>query len=479
MMCQVMDKEIKLLISIGIPLLVLLAPTKWIPIEGITVVEHRMIAIFFLAVLLWVLEPIPVFATSIVIIVSELVMVSNKCLLLFKPSPSVTNFGELLCYEDIMATFASPVIMLFLGGFFLALAATKYQLDINLARVFIKPFGTNPKFVLLGLMTVTAVFSMFMSNTATTAMMLAILVPILNMLKPDDKGRIAFLLGVPFAANIGGMGTPIGTPPNAIALKYLNGDEAIGFGAWMSFAVPFVVIMLFFAWFLLFQLYRPKTKEIRAEIKGKFNTNWKAIIVYFTFGLTICLWLTDFIHAMNAYIVSMIPMMVFSALQIITKEDLRRIDWDVIMLLAGGIALGLGMQKSGLAHHIIQSFHLSQLSPYIIVLFASILTLMIANFMSHTATANLLLPIMAVLGSNTTSLSGVGGRVLMILIVTFSASLAMALPISTPPNALAYGTGKIKNTTMMKTGLIIGSVGLAGLYILMLVLCKIHFFKGV
>ena len=171
--------------------------------------------------------------------------------------------------------------------------------------------------------------------------------------------------------------------------------------------------------------------------------------------------------------------MVFSALQIITKEDLRRIDWDVIMLLAGGIALGLGMQKSGLAHHIIQSFHLSQLSPYIIVLFASILTLMIANFMSHTATANLLLPIMAVLGSNTTSLSGVGGRVLMILIVTFSASLAMALPISTPPNALAYGTGKIKNTTMMKTGLIIGSVGLAGLYILMLVLCKIHFFKGV
>ena len=103
--------------------------------------------------------------------------------------------------------------MLFLGGFFLAAAATKYRLDMNLAKVLLKPFGTNPKFVLLGLMSVTALFSMFMSNTATAAMMLAILTPVLALFTPEDKGRAAFALAIPIAANLGGIGTPIGTPP--------------------------------------------------------------------------------------------------------------------------------------------------------------------------------------------------------------------------------------------------------------------------
>lgn len=136
------------------------------------------------------------------------------------------QFVNTMQQKSTMATFADPIIMLFLGGFFLAAAATKYRLDMNLAKVLLKPFGTNPKFVLLGLMSVTALFSMFMSNTATAAMMLAILTPVLALFTPEDKGRAAFALAIPIAANLGGIGTPIGTPPQR------NRAEGIaGYGA--------------------------------------------------------------------------------------------------------------------------------------------------------------------------------------------------------------------------------------------------------
>ena len=145
--------------------------------------------------------------------------------------------------------------------------ATKYRLDQALARIMLKPFGESPKFVVLGLMIITAVFSMFMSNTATTAMMLSILAPVLALFPMEDKGKIALSLSIPLAANIGGIGTPIGTPPNAIALKYLTGENTIGFGEWMSFAVPFVVVLLLFSWVMLNVFYPSETKSIKLNIK--------------------------------------------------------------------------------------------------------------------------------------------------------------------------------------------------------------------
>lgn len=127
---------------------------------------------------------------------------------------------------------------------------------MNLAKVLLKPFGTNPKFVLLGLMSVTALFSMFMSNTATAAMMLAILTPVLALFTPEDKGRAAFALAIPIAANLGGIGTPIGTPPNAIALKALQGMGLdVSFGKWLMFGIPFVIVMILIAWLLLLWLF--------------------------------------------------------------------------------------------------------------------------------------------------------------------------------------------------------------------------------
>ncbi|MGR5140893.1 SLC13 family permease [Photobacterium sp. DNB23_23_1] len=454
-----MRQYLRVIIPVLIPLIILMIPASAFPVEGLTVVQQRVIAIFLLAALCWVLEPIPIYATSVVIIVLELMLLSDKGLYLFRSAEGQPHFGKLLSYSDIMATFASPIIMLFLGGFFLAMAATKFRLDVNLARVLLKPFGTQPKYVMFGLMLITAIFSMFMSNTATTAMMLSILAPVIALFGAKDPGKVAFALCIPVAANIGGIGTPIGTPPNAIALKYLTGDNLITFGEWMFFGVPFVAVLLVFAWVLLNALYPAKQEKIELTIKGKFLMTPKAITVYVTFALTIILWLMGSSHGMNSYTVALIPVAVFSLTGIINKEDLKKISWDVLWLVSGGIALGLALDQTGLAKLMVNSIPFDSFSPYIVLGGAALLCLVMANFMSHTATANLLMPIMAALGTSMVSLVPLGGEITLILVVTFAASLGMSLPISTPPNALAHATGNVQSNQMARVGVIIGVVG--------------------
>jgi sodium-dependent dicarboxylate transporter 2/3/5 len=469
-----MKKYLKFILPIIIPLFILVLPSTSFGIEGLTLVEQRVIAIFVLATLCWILEPIPIYATSVVIIVLELLIISDKGLWFAKvESPEL---GNLVSYKTIMGTFASPIIMLFLGGFFLAMAATKYRLDVNLARVLLKPFGQNPKYVMLGLMMITAIFSMFMSNTATTAMMLSILTPVLALFSRDDLGKVAFALSVPVAANIGGIGTPIGTPPNAVALKYLIDENSIGFGEWMLFAVPFVVVMLFIAWLLLTNLFPASIKAINLNIKGKFLKTPKAITVYVTFVVTILLWLMGGIHGMNAYVIALIPVAIFSMFKIITKDDLKKISWDVLWLVSGGIALGVALDKSGLAKNAIDSIPFDELHPLLLISGASVLCLLMANFMSHTATANLLLPLVAALGASMQGLLPYGGDIVLILAVTFAASLGMALPISTPPNALAYASGHIETKQMAKVGVVLGVVGLLVTFAMLYILHQISFF---
>ncbi|WP_109831937.1 SLC13 family permease [Reichenbachiella versicolor] len=469
-------KTIIWIISLALPIIVLLLPTSSFPIEGMTVVEQRVIALFVLAALFWILEPIPIYATSILIIVLELIMISDKGLNFLIADKDVEGFGTLLSYKSIFGTFSSPIILLFMGGFFLAMASTKYRLDQNLARVLLKPFGTKPSMIIMGLMAITAVFSMFMSNTATTAMMLSIIAPVLVYFDQDDPGRISLALCIPVAANIGGMGTPIGTPPNAIALKYLTGTDAISFGEWMAFGVPFVLVLLTIGWVLLNTLFPARKKEIKLEIKGEFLKTRKAIIVYITFAGTILMWLFDFVHGMNSYIVAMIPVAVFLMFNIITKEDLKKISWDVLWLVSGGIALGLALGKSGLAENAVNSIPFSEFPALLIIGFAALLATTMANFMSNTATANLLLPIIAAVGTTVISIEPLGGSKMLVLGTTLAASLGMALPISTPPNALAHATGAIKTGQMAKVGLIMGAIGLAAVFGLLYILNMVNFF---
>jgi solute carrier family 13 (sodium-dependent dicarboxylate transporter), member 2/3/5 len=449
-----------------IPILLILTPSSWIPLDGLTLVQHRAIFIFALAAIFWIFEPIPIFATSILVIVLELLLISDSAPLIALRGMEESGFGTLMSYQEIMGTMASPIILLFLGGFFLAISATKYGLDQKMAQVFIKPFGTNPKWVMLGLMIITAVFSMFMSNTATTAMMLSILVPVITSLDAGDKGKIGFVLCIPIAANLGGLGTPIGTPPNAIALKYLSGENAISFGKWMLIGVPYVIAMLMIAWFIIIKWFPTSTKELQLKIQPKTSKkDNKAAIIYMTFALTIALWLTDFIHGMNSYVIAMIPVAIFLTLGIIGKEDLKLISWDVLWLVAGGIALGLALSKTGLATVLVDNIPFTLLPAPVIFLLATILGITVACFMSNTATANLMIPMIAVIGSTVASLEGFGGATVLILATTMAISLGMVLPISTPPNALAYSTGLINTKHLAKLGLVIGTIGIISLFI--------------
>jgi len=472
MKAQKNNRYISLLIAVFIPVLALLVPRHWFGIEGLTIIQQRVIALFLFVALFWTLEPIPIFATSVVLITLELLLLSDSNFIGLRST--APDYGVALSYREIIATFASPVIMLFLGGFFLAHAATKYQLDQAIAGSFLKFFGDKPKWVLLGLMCISAVFSMFMSNTATTAMMLSILVPVLSAFPPQDKARQAFVLGIPFAANLGGIGTPIGTPPNAIALKFIE-TPSLTFGKWMLFGVPLVIVMVAVAWALLVLLFPFTQKQINVSLKASFSRAPKAILVYVTFISTILLWLLDFVHGMNAYVVALVPVSIFVSTGVVNKEDLKQISWDVLWLVSGGIAIGLALDKSGLASKVMDALPLGNVAPLPLLMLFSLVGLIMSNFMSHTATANLVLPLLASLTIPVSQSSIMIEHPYLLLGTVMAISMGMSLPISSPPNALAYATGAISTRDMVKAGVGIGVIGYIFVTLLMLLLQNINF----
>ena len=458
---------------IMLPLILVTVFLLWCtPIEGLTVIQQRTVAIFAYAALMWMFEIIPAWATSVSTIVLLLFAVSNKGF----TSPDMPGLVD---YKALMAAFADPTIMLFLGGFVLAIAASKVGLDVYLARVLLKPFGTKPKYVLLGFLTLISIMSMFMSNTATAAMMLAFLAPVIRTLPPDGGGRMSLAMAIPIAANIGGLGTPIGTPPNAIAIGQLAKpvdvmDEAtgeviahfdgvsIGFGDWMLRMVPVVVIMILFSWFLLRFLYPFKAKNIEIVIDGEVNRDWQFWVVTVTFITTILLWMTGELTKLNSNIIALLPFAIFAVLGVFTREDFAKVDWHVLWMVAGGFALGTALNATGLASVMVKAIPFDSWSPIVVLIIAGLVGWLLSNFIANSSAANLLVPILAVVGVVMQhSLAPLGGVTTLLVCIAASTSFAMLFPISTPPNAIACSTGLIKTNEMMKVGLIIGLTGIA------------------
>lgn len=470
---------IKFIVASIIAIATLFVPYESLGIDGpnkLNPIEIRVIAIFVMAALFWILQPFKIWTTSTLVIVMMILTLSNSSFLPFR-----VEGVEPMKYKDLMNTWSDQTIMLFLGGFFLAAAATKYKLDLNLARVMLKPFGKNPKFVLLGLMMITALFSMFMSNTATAAMMLAILAPVLKLFDEKDKGRAAFALAIPVGANIGGMGTPIGTPPNTIAMGALNeAGYSVTFGQWMAFGVPYVIIMMLIGWLLIMKIYpiSAKTMELKIEGADGFDKSHKAWVVYITFFVCVALWLTGkSVHGVNDYAIAMIPIAVFAITGVITKKDLNNMSWDVLWLVAGGFALGVGLQKTGLAAHLIGAIPFETWPAFPLLVGCGVICIFMANFMSHSATAALLVPILVVVGVHCSdNLAPLGGVTALLVAVAFASSLGMTMPISTPPNALAHATGYVDTNGMAKSGIVLGVAGLVLVYVMMFILAKLNFF---
>lgn len=440
-------------------------PTSFFGIDALTVVQQRVIALFVFAALMWMFEIIPNWATSVLIIVVALLTVSDKGLGFF----CNPEFGQLVSYKKIMSSFADPVVMLFLGGFVLAIMAERFGLDVTLAKSLLSIFGTKPKMVLLGFLIIISVFSMFMSNTATAAMMLAFLAPVLHKLPSDDRGKIGLALSIPIAANLGGIGTPIGTPPNATAKGYLEqAGIDVSFGDWCVHMIPYVIIMILLAWILLLVFFPFKTQKLVLEIPANDKKkDWKSKLVWATFIITILLWATEQLHHISSNVVALIPLAVFTATGLFGKEEIKEINWSVLWLVAGGFALGYLLQDTGLAKVLITAIPFGSMSVILVLVVAGFVCYFLSNFISNSATAALLIPILIVVAegmadpaaANNAAFVAMGGTQAMIIFIAVCASIAMLFPISTPPNAIAASTGLVETKDMAKIGIIIGVVG--------------------
>lgn len=469
-------KALMFAVTAFITLIVWNLPITCFGMDGLTVVQRRVIAIFVMAVLLWLTEAIPAWATSIVIIFVLLFCVSDSAFNFLQGTEG--EYGELLDYQGVMSCFADPTIILFLGGFVLAIAATKSGLDVMMAKTLIAPFGKKSENVLLGFLLITGIFSMFISNTATAAMMLTFLTPVFKALPANGKGRIALTMAIPVGANLGGMGTPIGTPPNAFAFKVLNDptgmNMGISFGQWMMIMAPLVIILLMIAWRLLIKFFPFSQKTIELKIEGHVSHNWRTIVVAVTFILTIILWVLGKRVGINANTVAMLPIAVFAFTGVITSKDLQDIDWAVIWMVAGGFALGNAMNQTGLAANAVNSIPFGIFNPIVILVISGLVCFALSNFISNTATAALLIPILTVVCVGMgDKLEMIGGTPTVLIGIAVAASCAMSLPISTPPNAIAYSTGLINQKDMVKVGMVVGLIGLVLGYGLLIVYGKI------
>ena len=416
----------------------------YIPLPGLETGSRICLMIFIGAAALWVTETIPPFATAIMVIVLSV-------FLLGQPGGPL-GFGR-SGYEIFLNPIASPVLVLFFGGFILAIAATKHGLDVRMARAFIKPFGTHPRMVLLGIILTTGIFSMFMSNTATTAMMIAIMTPLFKHFEGRDPFKKAMVLAIPFAANLGGLGTIIGTPPNAVAASVMAGlGHPISFFKWMLIGAPLAGLLLVGLWLVLIKFFKIRTDHFEMLFPEQLEVSWDLLVVVITFTVTVLLWLTEPLHGIPAAVAALLPVMIFTVFGIIDRYDMKKLDWDVLILVAGGLTLGVAMKVSGLSEVLVNQLrflHMGSLALLIIIIIFSIL---ISNFMSNTSASNLIIPIVTALAAIDPGVGAMG--------VAFACSMAMSLPISTPPNAIAFATQEIETREMVKYGTIVSVIGL-------------------
>lgn len=392
----------------------------------------------FIAVL-WLTEALHVTVTAI------LVPVMAVLLGVFNTQTALNNF-------------ANSIIFLFLGGFALAAAMHRQGLDKVIAdKVLILARGkmSVAVFMLFG---VTAGLSMWISNTATTAMMLPLVLGVLSKVNSDSghKTYVFVLLGIAYSASIGGIATVVGSPPNAIAAA----EVGLSFTEWMKFGLPTSIILLPIAIAVLYFVLKP-------DLKGQFELNHDAvhwdkgkIVTLGIFALTVFMWI--FSKPINSMIggyakfdtiIALGAIILVSFARVVHWKDIEKTaDWGVLLLFGGGICLSNVLKATGasvfLAHEL--SSLISDFGIFVVILVIATFVVFLTEFASNTASAALLVPIFA----SVAEAFGMSPVILSVLIAV-AASCAFMLPVATPPNAIVFGTGHIKQTEMMKVGIIL------------------------
>ena len=396
-------------------------------------------ALLAIAATLWFTEVVPPFATGLLVILVGSIFLARP-------------LGD---PELFLRPLASPVIALFFGGLVLALALAKRGLDRRMAGLVLGRWGKNSDRLLWAVLGFTGLTSMFLSNTATTALMMAMLVPWLDAPEhnPNQKRRLG--LAVAMAASIGGMATVIGSPTNAVAAGYLSANQhSLTFVGWMAWGLPLVLVLLGVTGWILGWAIRvpPEAAPMLATAEKSLNRGDAWVIG--TGAVTVMLWMMDGWHGLPAAYVALIPVCVFFISGILTVADLRKLDWDVLLLIAGGFALGSALEKSGLAGDVAQVLSRGE-QAWQVALSLGGLALFLSVFMSNTAAASVLVPIAGSVG--------VMDTIHAVLLTAFCCSLGMSLPVSTPPNALMHSRGWVQTRDLMVYGTLISLIALVGM----------------
>lgn len=409
--------------------------------------------IMVVAVVLWLTEAVPLFVTSLWVVLLEIVLLGNPG----GWQGLGSEHGQGWRWTSVLGAAMDPVLVLFAGGLVLARCMVKQGLDRAASAWLVGRLGGSPGGMLLGVMLATSMLGMWMSNTATASLMLALVGPMRRGLPEGDGMRKALVLGVAFAANLSGLGTPVASPPNAVASELLRAaGHPVTFLGWMRVGVPLSAGLTLLAWAVL--RWRHGSGPWQG-MKGWAapKVGWGGAWVAMVFAGTAGLWMTEGLHGLPPSVVALGSWAVLGLSGMFTAEDMAGMEWRVLMLIGGGLALGAGVRETGLGAWLIGGIPAGGTSLLAALVLGTFVT---STFMSSTAAANVMLPM-----SMAASVGGTVHPVLAAMGVAMASSMAMALPASTPPNALAHAEGEVTSMEMARASLWISAAGLCVLLV--------------
>ena len=431
-------------------------------------------------VLWWIAEPVPIPVTSLLPLV-------------LMPTLGIATMRE------AAQPYGDPVIFLFMGGFILALALEKYNLHQRIALTLIRMTGTSGNGIILGFMLATALISMWISNTATAIMMLPIATSVTALMARDlnmeqDPRFIKFstglMLGIAYAASIGGIATIIGTPPNVVMVGYVKRtyNSDVNFFDWMLIGIPAMVLILASCYFIITRiLFRNDLKSVEGSAElirnklaelGPMSTMEKRVLV--VFGITCFFWIfRQWINKLaggnylddtsiaigGGVLMFLMPGDGEGKGFLLEWKDMKQMQWGILLLFGGGMALAEGMEKSGIVEKIGVYFHEHKISGAVLIFSLTFISMALTELMSNVALVTIFVPVVFGIAEG----AGIN-PVYLALPVTFAASCAFMMPISTPPNAILFASGYIKMKDMIRTGLLLNLFSLVIIFLLAITL---------
>ncbi len=452
------EKKIGLFLGPFLFILLLFIPAP----DGLSAAGWKVVALAAFMIVWWITEAMPLPVTALLPII-------------FLPLLGVSDL------KTATAPYANPVVYLFFGGFMIALAMEKWHLHRRIALNIVKLVGTNANGIIFGFFLATFFLSMWISNTATTVMILPIALSVINLLTQEENGGedmrkqhfgLGIMLAITYASSIGGMGTVIGTPPNVVAAGYLREtfDYEVSFAQWMLVAFPFSLVMLFLSYFLIVKVFYPNKlgrfegaeQLIQRELHalGKMNPGEQRTLIVFI--ATALLWMLrvpinnlipglklsdEGIAVLAALVLFVIPIHFQRGQNVLEWKDTEKLPWGILLLFGGGLSLADALAETGIIKLIGDQFAGVENNEWLVVAGLVAVSVFLTEIMSNVAQVTVFLPVVGAMAQ------GMQMNPFEVCIpVTLAASAGFMLPMSTPPNAIVFASGQVKIWQMVKVG---------------------------